>query len=306
VSRYNAVALPDLPAPAAVEVLDYEDILQDLVNDLILRYPDYDVSTLESDPAKKILEVAAFRELVWRARVNEAVRAVMVALSKGNDLEHLGAFLGTERMLITPADPLADPPTPDVFETDAEFRDRVQLALEALTTAGSYGAYQYFARSADPRVLDALVLGPESNLGQGHDGKVYVFILSRENGGVADAGLIEIVRNYLNATERRPLTDRVIVNSATITPYNVVAKLIIPAGPDPAVVISQATADLKDYAAKRYKVGANVADAGIKAALMATNVEDVVLTSPVNGVNPGPFGAAKLGSIALTFEILSS
>ena len=45
---------------------------------------------VESDPAWTILEVAAYRELLLRQRINDASRAVMLAFATGADLEHLG------------------------------------------------------------------------------------------------------------------------------------------------------------------------------------------------------------------------
>lgn len=62
--------------------------------------------TLESEPLVKLLEENAYRELIWRQRVNEAARAVMLACAAGNDLDVIGANYNTTRLIITPASEL--------------------------------------------------------------------------------------------------------------------------------------------------------------------------------------------------------
>ena len=72
-----AIDLSRLPAPTVVEAIDYEMVLAALKADLVARWPDY-TADLESDPAIKLLEVAAYREVLLRQRVNDAARAVLV------------------------------------------------------------------------------------------------------------------------------------------------------------------------------------------------------------------------------------
>ena len=146
---YSAIDLSQLPSPEVVETLDYENILAEMLNDL--RQRDSSFSALvESDPAYKILEVAAYRETIIRARVNDGAKAVMLAYATGKDLEHIGARYGVYRQLLTPADPDAIPPVEAVYEQDEELRRRIQLALEGLSVAGPQGAYIYHSLSADP------------------------------------------------------------------------------------------------------------------------------------------------------------
>lgn len=64
---FTAVDLSQLPAPSVVETLDFETILQAMLDDLLARDPDFS-ALVESDPAYKILEVAAYRELLLRQR----------------------------------------------------------------------------------------------------------------------------------------------------------------------------------------------------------------------------------------------
>ena len=60
--------------------------------------PEWTGYELESDPANKVLEVAAYREMLIRQRVNEAACGVMVAFATGSDLDHLAAFYPEKRL----------------------------------------------------------------------------------------------------------------------------------------------------------------------------------------------------------------
>ena len=112
------IDLNQLPAPDVVEELDFETILAERKATLISLYPEAQQEavartlTLESEPLVKLLEENAYRELIWRQRVNEAARAVMLACAAGNDLDVIGANYNTTRLTITPADDSTIPPSP--------------------------------------------------------------------------------------------------------------------------------------------------------------------------------------------------
>lgn len=92
------IDLSKLPAPKIVEELNFEAILAAMRADLEGRLPGWTAAVLESDPANKILEVAAYRELLLRQRINEAARACMLAFASGSDLDHLSAFYAVSRL----------------------------------------------------------------------------------------------------------------------------------------------------------------------------------------------------------------
>ena len=87
---FTVVNLSQLPAPNVVESLDFETILAEMIADLQGRDPTF-TALVESDPAYKILEVCAYRELLMRQRVNESAKAIMLAYATGADLDQLGA-----------------------------------------------------------------------------------------------------------------------------------------------------------------------------------------------------------------------
>jgi len=89
--------LASLPTPAVIETLSFETIFSELQTEFQSRYPNYS-ALLASDPAVKLLEVAAYREVLLRNRINAAAKASLLAFATGSDLDHLAAFYGVERL----------------------------------------------------------------------------------------------------------------------------------------------------------------------------------------------------------------
>ena len=269
---FTVIDLSRLPAPNVVEALDFEAIFQAMLADLRARDTTF-TALVESDPAFKILQVAAYRELLIRQRVNDAAKSVMLAFATGADLDQIGANYGVERLLITPADDTTIPPTPAVYETDEDFRARIQLSPEAYTTAGSEGSYVYHGLAADGEVKDVQAVSPDP-------GDVTVYVLSRTGNGTASPELLATVTAALNAEKVRPMTDRVTVLSASVSTYTIEAELLMYPGPDPEVVRQTAVDAVTAYAAAQHRIGYDVTRSGIFAALHQPGVQNVILTTP--------------------------
>ena len=142
--------LSRLPPPLAVTSLDYEELLAARIADLRARWPAFD-ALVESDPALRLQEVDAYRELLALGRINDAVRAGFVAFAIDADLDHLGAFHALVRHELV----AADGDTPAVMESDADFRRRILLASETLAASGPPAAWVAHSLAADPRVHHA-------------------------------------------------------------------------------------------------------------------------------------------------------
>ncbi|MFN7596118.1 MAG: baseplate J/gp47 family protein [Cereibacter sp.] len=292
-SGYSAIDLSLLPVPDVVETLDYEVILAAMKADLAARAPDLAaVLALESEPLVKLLEVAAYREVLIRARVNDAAQAVTLARATGTDLDNLAALFGVARLVINPGDPLAVPPVAATLESDADLRRRAQLALEGFSTAGPEGAYVFHALSADGDVLDVSATSPSP-------GDVLVTVLSRTGSGAAGAPLLAAVQAALNADDVRPLCDNVVVQSAAIVSYAITATLYFYPGPDSAVVMAAAQAAATAYAAAQHRIGRDVTISGLHAALHQPGVQRVVLTSPSAALTIGSAQASWCTAITL-------
>ncbi len=284
-TSFTAVDLSRLPAPKIIEELSYETIFGAMVAQLRDLLPTFD-ATIESDPAVRILQVAAYRELLLRARVNDAGRGVMPAYATGSDLDQLGALMGIERKLLVAANPLTG--TPAIWEIDDDFRRRIVLAPEGFSVAGPEGAYIFHALNAAPDVLDASAISP-------NPGEVLVTILSRT--GVASPALVAAVQDYLSAETRRPLTDLVTVQSAAMVNYAVTASITTFDGPDAAIVLAEARARLAAYQDRSHRLGRDVTRAGLFAALCVEGVHNVILTAPAADVVVSRVQAANCTAI---------
>ncbi|MBL4929326.1 baseplate assembly protein [Fuscibacter oryzae] len=290
--NFTAIDLSLLAAPDVVETIDYETILAAMLADLVARAPEFS-ALVESDPAYKILEVAAFREVILRQRANEAARAVMLPYALGADLDNLAALFGVVRLVVDPGDALAVPPIPPTYETDDALRRRTQLSLEGYSTAGPRGAYIYHALTASGDVLDANASSPSP-------GDVLVSVLSRTGNGTAAAPLLATVLAALDDEDVRPLCDHVVVASAGIVNYSVAATLTFFTGPDQAVVLASAQAAIEAYAEAQHRIGRDVTLSGIYAALHQPGVMRVDLTAPVANIAIGATQASFCTSITLT------
>lgn len=273
------IDLSQLPAPNVVEELDYESLLAERKATLLSLFPSDEQEAiartlaLESEPLTKFLEENAYREVVWRQRVNEAARAVMLAYASGNDLDVIAANSNTARLVITAADESTIPPTVAVMESDKDLRLRAQQAFEGLSVAGPEGAYEYHGRSADGRVADISVLSP-------NPAYITISVLSREGDGSASDELIDIVAKALNAEDVRPVGDRVTVQSAEIVPYQIDATLYFYPGPESEPIRQAAEQQLKAYITAQRRLGRDIRQSAIYAALHVEGVQRVELSTP--------------------------
>lgn len=289
---FTVVNLSQLPSPDVVEALDFETILAAMLADLRARDPAFDV-LVESDPAYKLLEVCAYRELLIRQRVNDAARSVMLSFATGADLDQIGANYGVQRLVLDEGDPDAIPPVPPTYESDADFRARIQLSLEGYTTAGSEGSYVFHGLGADPDVKDIAAVSPDPGL-------VTVYVLSRTGNGLASPELIAAVSNTLNAEEIRPMTDQVTVQSASIVNYTITAELTLYPGPDPVVVRQAALDAVTAYAEAQRRIGYDVTVSGLYAALHQPGVQSAALSAPTSSLVIGQGEASFCTAITVT------
>jgi len=294
---FTTVNLSALPAPDIVEPLDFEAIFSAMLADLQARDSAF-TALVESDPAYKILQVAAYRELLLRQRVNDATRAVMLAFATGADLDHIGANFGVARLVLDPGNPEAIPPVAPTLESDADFRARIQLSPEGYTTAGSEGSYVFHALGADGDVKDAQAISPAP-------GEVTVYVLARSGSGAAAPELLASVQAALNAERVRPMTDQVTVLSAALVPYTIEAELVVYPGPAPEVVRQAALDAATAYAEAQRRIGYDVTLSGVYAALHQPGVQRVNLATPTETLVIGEGQASHCTAITLTVAALT-
>ncbi|MDH4585634.1 baseplate assembly protein [Pseudomonas sp. BN415] len=277
----SPIDLSRLPAPGVIETVDFEQILTERKAYLVSLWPADEQAEiaarmeLESDPLNKIAQESAYREVILRQRINDSCRAVLLAFAAGPDLDHLGALFEVPRLVVTPGNPSAIPPVAAVYESDDRFRQRIQLALEGVSTAGPTGSYIFHTLSASPLVKDVAVPLPTPA-----PGLVRVIVLGTEGNGTPSGGLIATVVAALNDEDVRPLCDTVEVVAAQITNYAVSATLTFYSGPDMALVRDAAEAAVRRYVEEHHRLGHNITRSGLFAALHQPGVQNVTLTAP--------------------------
>lgn len=274
---FTPIDLSQLPEPNVVEPIDYEAILAERKAYAVSLWPAEQQAevaatlALESEPLTKLLQENAYRETLWRQRVNEAALAVLLPFAKGADLEQIGARFNVEKLTITPANPNAVPPVAAVMEEDDSLRERIQMAMEGLSTAGPRNAYIFHARSADGRVGDATAISPAP-------AEVVVTVQSAIGDGTTDAEVLAIVDAYLSDDDRRPVADRLTVQSAEVLEYEVNAVLhLASAGPEAEPIRAAARARGLALVNRRRRLGMEVNRSALDAALHIEGVRRVDL-----------------------------
>lgn len=276
---FAAIDLSLLPAPSVVEPLDYEQIFAERKAYAVSLWPanqQAEVAAtleLESEPLTKLLQENAYRETIWRQRVNEAALATMLASAKGADLDQVAANYNVQRLVVTPGDPSAVPPVAEVLEDDDSLRERAQMAWEGLSTAGPRNSYIFHARAADGRVGDASAVSPSPAV-------VVVTVQAAQGNGSAPADLLAIVDTDLNDADRRPVADRLTVQSAEVLEYRVDATLYLATiGPESEPILDAARARLTAYVHQRRRLGMEVSESAVHAALHVEGVSKVTLSN---------------------------
>lgn len=252
----NAPDLTQLPPPEVVETLDFETILQVHRADLLARYPEAAaVIDLESEPLNKLLQAHAYRELLYRQRVNEAARAHLLAFATGADLDHKAAFYGLTRL---------------AGESDERLRARVQLRIKSLAGNGTREAYELTAMTASQNVRDARATQP-------FPGRVHLLLWCHD-AAQAEATLATVLA-AINADDGRPLGVPVTVALARPRAINITAAIEREAGA-PADLAQRLVVTLADALAAYARLGRDVPRSWITARLHTAQVAAVRFPDP--------------------------
>lgn len=269
--------LASLPTPAVIETLSFETIFSELQTEFQSRYPDYS-ALLASDPAIKLLEVAAYREVLLRNRINAAAKASLLAFATGSDLDHLVAFYGVTRL---------------TDETDEALRLRTRQRIIGFANAGGAAHYRYWALSASPEVADVEVDSPEP-------GRVRISVLAKGEEQTVSNAVLNAVRAVVLRDDIRVLTDTVEVVAAELMPVTVHARLwLYPDAPLETLAAIQAVfaSTLAAYAG----LGWDLTRSWIVGQLQRAGVHKVDLLSPTTDIRVAANQAVRLASLNLEF-----
>ncbi|RDD34108.1 baseplate assembly protein J [Wolbachia endosymbiont of Cylisticus convexus] len=239
--------------PNIIEPLNFEEIFSRMKEELMKCDASF-TALVESDPAMKVLEVAVWRELLLRQRINESVKSNLLKFAT---VDNLAEFYGVERQK---------------EEDDERFRKRIKAKIVGSSTCGSKEYYRYHALSADSRVKDALV---ESKVA----GSVEISILSTTTGIVSEE-LLKIVKKQVTRDDIRVLTDTVTVIGCNIMEIDIHSRMSI------SPVISEE--EIKKQFIEKFelakRLGWSVTRSWIIANLFVDGVENVELIEPKEDV----------------------
>ncbi|MDK1287375.1 baseplate assembly protein [Pseudoalteromonas umbrosa] len=294
-SGFTKLDLSKVPVPDVIATLDYEQEYEQLKAQFLLQNPQYqDALSLESDPVALLLQTLAYQQVLQKQKLNDAVKGNMLASAQGDDLDAIAARYNLARKIAP-------------VESDAAFRQRIQLAFNGLNTAGSRESYIYHSMSCDPQIKDVAALSPEPC-------DIELTILSHLDAGQPSDALIDRVKHYFSAqgdrqagidemaSKVRPLGDRVMVHKAQIKPFSVNAELSILHGPSGDALVAAAEQAVQAYCDSRHYLGKKVTRAGIYAALHQSGVEDVTLLSPIEDIVCQATEAPYCESISVLME----
>lgn len=267
--------LSDLETPQIIEELSFSEIINQMKDRFVEINSEF-TAYLESDPIIKLFEVAAYRELLLRQRINQVAKSNLLAFATGSDLDNLAVLYGIERK---------------ENETDDELRKRTQAKIEGWSTAGSKAAYIFHALNSDTRVKEANADSPEPGL-------VRISILSKENNGVVSDDLLESVNNYMQRDDIRMLTDTVQVIPCNLIDVDVRAKISLMSS-TPIEFLSTIKTSFRKAFAKIASMGVSISRSWIISNLFLDGVKDVQLLSPISDVKVMETECARLLELEL-------
>lgn len=160
-------------------------------------------------------------------------------------------------------------------EDDASYYERMRESMESFSTAGPINGYIYFTKSVSAAVADVAVTSPEACM-------VDVRVLLQDGQQATEAVLKEI-EDALNASDIRPLTDKVSVSVPETVPFDVDVTFYIPQPNAASATIIEAAARqaVKDYIAwQTSKMGRDINPSYLTAKLMEAGVKRVEVRKP--------------------------
>lgn len=264
-----------LPPPTVIEEIDFEKLLQIYQTQVTDRLPVLKPAmALEQSPSNVILQAEAYGEMMVRARINAAARAVMLPFAVGADLDVLAAFYEEARDPVV-ANPRPYTTNPEDWESDERFRTKVQLSLEAFSTAGAPAAYVYHAMKADVTIRHASALRLD------RQGTVKVTVMSGGSDPTPSAAQIAAVVERLHLPHIKPLTAVVRVAPPLVHRTAIRGEITLYPGPDQALVLSDIRGNLTKVRNRISKLGRDLTRAQLTAAINVEGVQNLRLDEPL-------------------------
>jgi phage-related baseplate assembly protein len=183
-------------------------------------------------------------------------------------------------------------------ESDENLRERIQIAPESFSVAGSRGAYEFWARTAHQGIVDVAVLGPPDTT----PGHVEIYPLLT-GGEMPTQDILDAVYSVCNAEDMRPMTDYVHVLSPVAVNYDVNVTYWIDRSRATQAAAMQAAATGAVNAWinwQRSKLGRDINPSELSHRLIAAGAKRASIRSPSFTVLAGSQVAVP-GAVSVTF-----
>ncbi|HJU70397.1 MAG TPA: baseplate J/gp47 family protein [Paucimonas sp.] len=174
-------------------------------------------------------------------------------------------------------------------ESDDRLRERIKLAPEGFSVAGSRLAYRHHAMSAHQSIVDVAVLSPAPGI---------VELYPLTDTGLPSTVILDLVAAVCSHDKVRPLTDTVTILPPVEAAYTLTARLTVYRTHDAATVLANAQAQAAAFAATQAAaLGRDIVPSQIVAALSVPGVYCVDLLAPAATLEVGEEGWAHCTAI---------
>lgn len=183
------------------------------------------------------------------------------------------------------------------IEGDDSYRERIRIAPEKFTTAGSRDSYRYWARTTTQNIIDVSVYRPEAG---------YVNVVLLMTGGTLPSDPERsLVDEVLNDEKIRPATDEVQVLAPEVVNYDIELSYYIGTSDTVSVAtiqnrINTAISDFIIW--QKAKIGRDINPSRLIAAIYNAGAKRVALTLPVTTtIANNEVAIADMDNLAITY-----
>lgn len=197
--------------------------------------------------------------------------------TKGN-----GFAVGTLKKLVDPLPFVSEVSNTTVSagggdtEADDSYRERIHEAPESFSDAGSLGAYEFFAKSANADIIDMNVSSPAA-------GEVQIVPLL-SGGEIPEQEVLDDVLEVCNAEKVRPLTDKVTAKAPTTVSYDINASYYINTDDksQSTSIQNAVTKAVSEYVLwQKSRLGRDIDPSKLYEMMVQAGAKKVTVTSPV-------------------------
>ena len=247
-----SINLTNLPTPKIIEELSFDQIFSEMLTNFKALSQEY-TSVVEGDPAYSILQVAAYREVGIRKRVNDAIRSVYVKYAIGADLDNVAALYGTYRR---------------TNESDESLRQRASIVFETISPA-SPAWFELKVAAVDDNIREVQAVSPSA-------GNVTAYVQSVDNNGIPSDALKTKIENAIVGEEFFSTT----ISKATAVNYAITATITIDSNVIAVDVLAAVTNNANDFVFRNRRFGNDIPLSSVYESLSHDNVSAISLSSP--------------------------